>query len=66
MSEPIKQDRRGFLRRAVMALAGAELATLGSVRGQSSKKASLIEPGTNTSFDSLYQIDAGLLNVGYA
>jgi pimeloyl-ACP methyl ester carboxylesterase len=66
MSEPIKQDRRGFLRNAVMTLAGAELATLGSVRGQSSKKASLIEPGTNTSFGSLCQIDAGLLNVGYA
>ena len=65
MSEPIKQDRRSFLRNAVM-FAGAELATLGFVKGQSSKKASLIEPGTNTSFGSLYQIDAGLLNVGYA
>jgi hypothetical protein len=25
-----------------------------------------IKPGTNTSFDSLRHIDAGLLNVGYA
>jgi len=65
MSEPIKQDRRSFLRNAVMTFAGAELATLDSVRGQSSKKASLIEAGTNTSFGSLHQIDAGLLNVGY-
>jgi pimeloyl-ACP methyl ester carboxylesterase len=66
MSERINHDRRSFLRNAAMTLAGAELATVGSARGQSNKKAPLIKPGTNASFGSLKQIDAGLLNVGYA
>ena len=68
MSERINDDRRSFLRNTAMTLAGAELMTMtaGSVKGQSSKEAPLIKPGTNASFGSLKQIDAGLLNVGYA
>lgn len=49
-----------------MTLATAELASVGAVNAQSSKKAPRIRPGTSSSFDSLKQIDAGLLNVGYA
>src|SRR5467141_1813985 len=65
MAEQINQDRRRLLGTAVLTLAAAELATMGSVDAQS-RKISSIKPGTNTSFSSLKQIDAGLLNVGYA
>jgi len=51
-------------------LAAAELAMVGSAKAQSGETApaglSAIKPGTNTSFGPLQQIDAGVLNVGYA
>jgi pimeloyl-ACP methyl ester carboxylesterase len=70
MDEEINQDRRRFLTIAAMTLAVAEFATLDSANAQSSKKNPAdipsIKRGTNTSFATLKQIDAGLLNVGYA
>jgi pimeloyl-ACP methyl ester carboxylesterase len=70
MSEEINYDRRRFLGNAAMTVAAAQLGMMGSAKAQSSKKkpADLptITPGTNTSFGPLKQIDAGLLNVGYA
>jgi pimeloyl-ACP methyl ester carboxylesterase len=65
MSEEINHDRRRLLGTAVLALAAAELGTIGSATAQSGK-IKAIKPGTNTSFSSLKQIDAGVLNVGYA
>jgi pimeloyl-ACP methyl ester carboxylesterase len=65
MSEEINRDRRRLLATAVLTIAAAELATIGSANAQSSKL-DPIKPGTNTSFAPLKQIDAGLLNVGYA
>src|SRR5437016_4391978 len=65
MSEAINRDRRRLLGTAVLTLAAAELATIGSAYAQS-RKINPIKPGTNTSFGSLKQIDAGVLNVGYA
>jgi pimeloyl-ACP methyl ester carboxylesterase len=53
-----------------MTIAAAQLVMIGSAKAQSNttKPAGLptIKPGTNTSFGSLKQIDAGVLNVGYA
>jgi pimeloyl-ACP methyl ester carboxylesterase len=70
MSEEINHDRRRFLGIAVMSIAAAELAMIGSSDAQSSNtnraNAATVKPGTNTSFGALKQIDAGLLNVGYA
>jgi pimeloyl-ACP methyl ester carboxylesterase len=70
MSEELNHNRRRFLRNATVAFAAAELATAGSADAQSSHtstpQAPQIRPGTNTSFGSLKQINAGLLNVGYA
>src|SRR5258705_13733715 len=70
MSEEIKYDRRRFLGTAAMTIAAAELGMIASADAQSSRKQSAdlptIKPGTNTSFGPLKQIDAGLLNVGYA
>src|ERR1700674_691631 len=65
MAEQINHDRRRLLGTAVLTLAAAELTTIRSADAQSPKM-NPIKPGTNTSFSSLKQIDAGVLNVGYA
>jgi pimeloyl-ACP methyl ester carboxylesterase len=65
MSEQINHDRRRLLGAAALTLAAAELAMLGSAHAQPGRIGP-IKPGTNTSFGSLKQIDAGVLNVGYA
>jgi pimeloyl-ACP methyl ester carboxylesterase len=65
MAEQINHDRRRLLGTAALTIAAAELAMIGSANGQS-RTISPIKPGTNTSFSSLKQIDAGVLNVGYA
>ena len=61
----INHHRRRLLGAAVLTVAAAELAMIGSADAQS-RTINPIKPGTNTSFSSLKQIDAGLLNVGYA
>ena len=67
MSEQIDQHRRRFFGTAAMTIAAAQFGMIGSADAQT-KPAPLrpIKPGTNTSFGPLKQIDAGLLNVGYA
>jgi pimeloyl-ACP methyl ester carboxylesterase len=68
--EPINNDRRRFMRNSAIAVAAAEFAMIGSAFAQSGETTAAdvpaIKPGTNTSFAALKQIDAGLLNVGYA
>ena len=70
MSEEINHDRRRFLGTAAMTIATAQFGMFGSANAQSgkTKPASVpaIKPGKNKSFGSLKQIDAGVLNVGYA
>jgi pimeloyl-ACP methyl ester carboxylesterase len=70
MSEEIKHNRRRFLGTAAMTFAAAQFGMFRSAEAQSRKAEPAdvppIKPGTNTSFDPLKQIDAGLLNVGYA
>src|SRR5262245_22696005 len=70
MSEEVNHDRRRFLATSAMTLAAVQLGMKGSADAQSTKpKPALvppIKPGRNTSFGSLKQIDAGVLNVGYA
>lgn len=69
-SEPINNDRRRFMRNSAIAVAAAEFAMIGSAFARSGQTTAAdvpaIKPGTNTSFAPLKQIDAGLLNVGYA
>ncbi|MEP6838324.1 MAG: alpha/beta hydrolase [Bradyrhizobium sp.] len=65
MSEHLKLDRRRFLGTAAMAVAAAPLILNGSAAAQPASVPA-IKPGTNTSFASIKQIDAGVLNVGYA
>src|SRR5262245_65159902 len=67
MFAAINLDRRRFLATAAMTIAAAQLGIIGSAAAQSSKASvPAIKPGTNTSFGPLKQIDAGLLDVGYA
>ncbi len=70
ISEEINQHRRRFFGAAAVTLAAAQFAMIGSAYPQSRKanRAELptIKPGTNTSFGTLKQINAGALNVGYA
>jgi pimeloyl-ACP methyl ester carboxylesterase len=67
MSEEINQQRRGFFGTAAMAVAATQLGVVGSANAQN-KPAALpaIKPGARTSFGALKQIDADVLNVGYA
>src|ERR1700733_177603 len=67
--EVINDDRRRFFGAAAMTLAAAQLVMSGRAEAEPGKKnveIPKIKPGTHTSFGPLKQIDAGLLNVGYA
>jgi pimeloyl-ACP methyl ester carboxylesterase len=67
VSEEISHNRRRFLSTAAMTIAATQLGILSSAEAQSSKaKVPAIKHGIHTSFSSLKQVDAGLLNVGYA
>jgi pimeloyl-ACP methyl ester carboxylesterase len=69
-SDAINHNRRRFCGNAAMTIAAAQFGMIGSAEAQSSniKPANVpqIKPGTNAPFGPLKQIDAGLLNVGYA
>jgi pimeloyl-ACP methyl ester carboxylesterase len=68
--EDINHHRRRFFGAAAMTFAAAQFGMIGSANAQaieaSAKELPAIKPGTHTSFGPLKQIDAGLLNVGYA
>ena len=66
-SEDVDHRRRHFVRTAALTVAAAQLGMIGAVDAQPGK-ATLpsVKPGAHTSFGPLKQIDAGLLNVGYA
>jgi pimeloyl-ACP methyl ester carboxylesterase len=70
LPEEINHNRRRFFGTAAMTIAAAQLGMFSSAHAQSTTSNSAhvpaIKPGTNTSFTSLKQIDAGLLNIGYA
>jgi pimeloyl-ACP methyl ester carboxylesterase len=63
----INEDRRRFFGAAAMAVAGAQLGMIGPAMSQRMEaKLPAIKAGTNISFGPLKQIDAGVLNIGYA
>lgn len=70
MSEQLKIDRRRFLGAAAMTIVAAELGMIGSADARSDRISPAAinkpEPGTNATFGALKQINAGVLNVGYA
>jgi pimeloyl-ACP methyl ester carboxylesterase len=70
MSEAINHRRRSLFGFAALTIAAARFGVIGPANAQAGKTKSAqlpaIKPGSNTSFASLKQIDAGVLNVGYA
>jgi pimeloyl-ACP methyl ester carboxylesterase len=70
MPEDVNHPRRRFLSTAAMAITAAQFGMLSSagaeVPSQTATEIPPVNRGTNTSFSSMKQIDAGLLNVGYA
>jgi pimeloyl-ACP methyl ester carboxylesterase len=70
MSDRANYDRRHFLGAAAMTIAAGELFTVAGVNAQAvampRREGNPTAPNAYTSFDSLKQIDAGVLNVGYA
>jgi pimeloyl-ACP methyl ester carboxylesterase len=70
MSEHIDHDRRRFLGTAATSIAAASLGMIRPARAQSSKarQADLAakKPASHDSFGSIKQVDAGVLNIGYA
>ena len=67
MREAIDHDRRRFFGAAALTFTAAGLGLIGAAHaGTKSAPLLVIKPGTNTSFGPLKQIDAGVLNVGYA
>jgi pimeloyl-ACP methyl ester carboxylesterase len=64
-SERINHHRRRFFGSAAMTIAAAQLGIVGSANAQATGTPPA-EPGTHASFRSLKQIDAGVLNIGYA
>jgi pimeloyl-ACP methyl ester carboxylesterase len=69
MSQPVTPDRRRFLSAAAISLAAAPFAMSGALFAQSGDArpgAGAVKPGTHTSFAALKQIEAGVLNIGYA
>jgi pimeloyl-ACP methyl ester carboxylesterase len=69
-SEDVDRHRRRFLGATAMTLAAAQFGVIGSANAQgvkpSAKALPEIKPGTHTAFGPLKQIDAGVLNIGYA
>src|ERR1700731_330158 len=69
-SEEINHNRRRFCGTAAMTIAAAQFVTLGSAFAQPgiAKAASALttKAGTHASLGPLKQINAGLLNIGYA
>jgi pimeloyl-ACP methyl ester carboxylesterase len=70
MFEEINHHRRRLFGTAAMTIAAAQLGMIGAAAAQPDKtkltQLPAIKPGTHTSFAPLKQIDAGVLNVGYA
>jgi pimeloyl-ACP methyl ester carboxylesterase len=70
MAEEINHQRRRFIGAAAMTIAAARLGVSGSGQVQAGETRlaaqSAIKPGMNTPFGALKQIEAGVLNVGYA
>jgi len=70
MSEEINHHRRRFFGAAALTIAATQFGTVTLAKAQSSSgtiaDVPAIKPGTNTSFSSIKQVDAGVLSIGYA
>ncbi|HEY5749760.1 MAG TPA: alpha/beta hydrolase [Chryseolinea sp.] len=70
MSKEVQYSRRHFLNNALMAFGVAEVAGMRTegkpFNDQNLMHSAMSKPGINKSFDQIKQINAGVLNIGYA
>src|SRR5215207_137829 len=70
MTEEVDRERRRFFGTAAMSIAAARLGMFAPADAQADETqpadATTIKPGAHTSFGPMKQVDAGVLNVGYA
>ena len=70
IKDDIDHNRRRFVGGATMAVAATQLGTQvgmsGPAEAQQGTNMPAIKPGTHTSFAPIKQVDAGVINVGYA
>jgi pimeloyl-ACP methyl ester carboxylesterase len=66
MSDQINHRRRAILGAVAMSIATSRLVGRATAQPGKSKPVPSVNPGTNASFASLKQIDAGVLSTGYA
>lgn len=66
MANDINLGRRRFFGMAAMTVAAVEFGAMSIARAGTAPSATAMKKGAHTSFDALKQIDAGVLNVGYA
>lgn len=70
MSREVDSGRRSFTRMAAVALVAAQLDMLQSANAQqpptNTSPLPPVKPGAHTAFSSIKQINAGVLNIGYA
>jgi pimeloyl-ACP methyl ester carboxylesterase len=67
MHEAIDHERRRLFGAAALTLTAAEFGIIGTTQAETNSASEVgIKPEAKTSFASLKQIDAGVLNVGYA
>lgn len=70
MTEDINHLRRRLVGAAALSVAATQLGVKGAAQAQPGEQAPsrvpAVTPGTNTAFASLKQVNAGVLNVGYA
>ena len=67
IADDINQDRRRFFGTAALAVVASQIGMAGPAQAQrTAAGAAASNPGTNTSFATIKQVDAGVLNVGYA
>ena len=70
MTEEINHHRRRFFGAAAIAVAAAQFGAAGLAKAQSNPakpaEPAPVKQGTNTSFGPLKQVDAGVVNIGYA
>lgn len=66
MTEPIDQHRRRFFSSAAIAMAAAPFVLTGAASAQSGNAGRPATAGGIATFAALKQIDAGVLNIGYA
>ncbi len=65
-AEAVDGGRRRLFAGAALTVAAARLGLVSSARAQTSKPLPAVKPGANTSFGPLKQIEAGVLDIGYA